>query len=70
LGFCLLCFCKICFTLFGVVPFDHIPMYFMYMSCKTLSIQYMWKYVNSKCMCQKFVYFSYFGYYLAVKYGR
>ena len=34
-------------------------MYFMYISCKTLSIQYMWKYVNSKCICVISLFISY-----------
>ena len=43
-------FALFCFTLSCVAPFDH-PMYLAYMSYKTLSIQYMWKYVNSKGIC-------------------
>jgi hypothetical protein len=62
MGLCLIPLRKICFTLSMLHLFGHIPMYFMNKSCKTLNLQYMWKYVNSECMCQKCVYFSYFGY--------
>ena len=41
-----------------VAPFDHFPMYLVYMSFKTLSIQYMWKYVNSKCICIESLFIS------------
>jgi hypothetical protein len=41
-------FALFCFTLSYVAPFDYFSMYLVYMSSKTLSIQYMWKYVNSK----------------------
>jgi len=51
-------FALFCFTLSCVAPFYHIPLYFMRMSCKTLSIQYMWKYVHSKCICAKSLFIS------------
>jgi hypothetical protein len=40
-----------CFTLFELRLLSLLPMYFMNKSCKILSLQYMWKYVNSKCIC-------------------
>ena len=43
---------------FRVAPFDHIPMYFMNKSCKTLNLQYMWKYVNSKSIYVKSLFIS------------
>jgi hypothetical protein len=44
-------FALFCFTLSYVAPFWHFPMYFMCISYKILSSQYMWKYVNNTCIC-------------------
>jgi hypothetical protein len=33
-------------------------LYSIYLSCKTLNLQYMWKYVNSKCICVKSLFIS------------
>jgi hypothetical protein len=38
--------------------FDHISMYFMNKSYETLSLQYMWKYVNSKSICVESLFIS------------
>lgn len=43
-SFCLKC-------AFSGSHFDYIPMYFMYMSDKTIFFQYTWKYVNMKDIC-------------------
>ena len=51
-------FALFCFTLFCVVPFNHISMYLMNKSCKTLSLHCMWKYVNSKGICVKSLFIS------------
>jgi hypothetical protein len=52
------CFALFCFMLSCVAPFDHIHMYFVNKSCKTLSLQYMWKYVNSKSICVESLFIS------------
>jgi hypothetical protein len=57
-GFLLGSFALFCFTLSYVAPFDHIPMYFVNKSCKTLSLQYMRKYVNSKSICVESLFVS------------
>jgi hypothetical protein len=44
--------------LFELRTLTILAMYFMYMSYKTLSSQYMWKYVNSKCICVISVFIS------------
>ena len=40
-----------CFTLLELHLLSCFPLVFKYMSCKTLSIQYKWNYVNSKSIC-------------------
>ena len=57
-GLLLVSFALFCFTLSLVTPFDHFSMYLVYMSCKTLSIQYIWKYINSKCICVESLFIS------------
>ena len=41
-----------CFYAFQVAHFDSISMCFMYMHCKTMILQYMWKQVNINNICE------------------
>jgi hypothetical protein len=49
----LLCFpwCRCCVYTFRVAPFDYISIIFAFCACKTVNLQYMWKYVNMNNIC-------------------
>jgi hypothetical protein len=50
-GFCWFPLCKICFTFLELRLLSCFPLVFKYMSCKTWLFQYIWDYVNNKCIC-------------------
>ena len=51
MGLSSISFERICVTLFLMAHFDYNYTVFLYMSCKTLIFQYMWKYVNMNNIC-------------------
>ena len=43
---------------FSFAHFDHFPLVFKYLSCKTCFLQYKWNYINSKGICVKILFIS------------